>query len=344
MTDKMIILHIAQLPPAGPLTSAVYERRTLPLPEIRDRECLLRVIYLSVDAGSRGMLDQASPYVRKLKAGDVAGGSGCVAEVIASRHPEYPRGTFVATMFASWQSHLVVAPDKMGPLLYTVDPALAPLSAYVGILGVTGFTAYAGVFLTVPLKAGETAVISAASGAVGSAAGQFAKIAGARVIGITGGTDKFEYLKSLGFDACVDYRTDLSGALRAACPDGIDFYFENVGGEVQRAVFALMRDFGRMAFCGQIAQYSGEGEPSGPNLMNVVLKRLTLKGFLCLPDSQDHYAEFFTRACEWYRSGRLRQHTAITEGLENAHEAVNALISGRHLGKQVIRVARDPTR
>ncbi|MBV9842769.1 MAG: NADP-dependent oxidoreductase [Sphingomonadaceae bacterium] len=336
-------VYVARLPEPGPLTFETYDLREEATPELDDREILIRVIYLSVDAGSRGMLDDRGAYVLKLKPGMQAIGTGAVGEVVESRHPDFPIGSFAATIFARWGSHMKAAPDDPASPVFAVDPQVAPLDAHLGALGLTGFTAYTGIFLNLPLAAGETAVISAAAGAVGAVAGQYAKIRGARVIGIAGGSDKCEYVRSLGFDDCIDYRSDLEAGLRRACPDGIDFYFENVGGDIQRLVLSMMRRYGRMSFCGQIAQYAGEGEPPGPNLMRVVLQELTLKGFLCMPTYTEKFGQFRAETMAWLKEGRVRHDSSVIYGLENAHEAVNALSAGRNVGKQLIQVAVDPT-
>ncbi|WP_229506762.1 MDR family NADP-dependent oxidoreductase [Pseudoduganella rivuli] len=170
-------------------------------------------------------------------------------------------------------------------------------------------------------------------------AGQFAKIAGARVVGIAGGPDKCRFVRDeLGFDVCIDYKAgNLQAALRDACPQGVDVYYENVGGEVQKAAFADLNDFARVALCGQVAQYSGEGEAPGPNLMGLVLKRATVRGFLAMDHMQRH-AEFIRDASRWYAEGRLRHHATVTQGLSHIHEAINSLVTGRNIGKQLCQV------
>lgn len=340
---EITTLHVARLPEPGPLTPDTYELHRTAAPQLDGREILIRVIYLSVDAGSRGMLDDRGSYVFKLAPGAQAIGTGAVGEVVESRHPDYPVGSFAASLFARWGSHLKLAPDDPAAPVFRVDPADGPLDAHLGALGLTGFTAYAGIFLNLPLAAGETVVVSAAAGAVGAIAGQYAKIRGARVIGIAGGPEKCAYVRSLGFDDCIDYRADPEAALRAVCPDGIDFYFENVGGDIQRIVLSMMRRHGRMSFCGQITQYAGEGEPPGPNLMAVVLQELTLKGFLSMPTYADKLPHFRAETAAWLKDGRIRHDRSIVHGLENAHEAVNALSAGRNIGKQLIQVSPDPT-
>lgn len=338
MDGKFTSLRIARLPEPGPLTADTYDLVDGPMPVCGEGECLLRLIYLSVDAGSRAMLDDRSDYVLKRGIGDSPTGSGAVGQVLVSHHPDYAPGDFVRIRYASWQSHLVVAPARMHGLA-KIDLDEVPLDAHLGLLGLAGFTAYVGIFGLFEIRPGETVVISAAAGAVGSIAGQFAKIAGARVIGIAGGQEKCAFVRDeLGFDDCLDYRGDLAQQLAKACPDGVDVYFENVGGEIQRIVFEHMRDFGRIAMCGQVAQYSGQGEPDGPNLMTVVLKRLNLRGFLAADDFSE-FPTFIERTSRWYAEGRLKHHSSIVTGLENAYEAVNNLTTGRSRGKQLIQVS-----
>ncbi|MEZ5687486.1 MAG: NADP-dependent oxidoreductase [Caenibius sp.] len=219
------------------------------------------------------------------------------------------------------------------------------MDAYAGILGTSGFTAYAGVFGMFDLQPDECFVVSAAGGAVGTAAGEFAKLRGARVIGIAGGKDKCRTLiDRLGFDAAVDYKADLGGGLDTVCPDGIDFYFENVGGEVQREVFARMRNNGRIAMCGQVAQYTGGGQADGPNLMSVILRQLSIRGFLSTITFSELIPQFERDVAAWLREGKVSNLTTIINGMENAHEAINNLVSGQIVGKQLLQFSEDPTR
>jgi NADPH-dependent curcumin reductase CurA len=215
---------------------------------------------------------------------------------------------------------------------------------HLGALGLVGFTAYIGIFEIGRPRPGETVLVSAAAGATGALAGQFARIAGARVVGIAGGAVKCDFVKAgLGFDDCIDYKQgDLPAALRSACPNGVDVYYENVGGEIQKAAFGLLNNFGRVALCGQVAQYSGQGESPGPNLMGLVLKRATVRGFLAM-DHMERHAEFIEKASNWYAEGRLKHHATLITGLKNIHEAINSLVAGRNIGKQLCQVSADPT-
>jgi NADPH-dependent curcumin reductase CurA len=218
-----------------------------------------------------------------------------------------------------------------------------PLSAYLGVLGMPGATAYAGITEICKPKQGETVVVSAASGAVGSVAGQLAKRAGARVVGIAGGVDKCLWVQdSLGFDACVDHRShDLRAELKAECPAGIDAYFENVGGEVQAAVFELLNPFSRVAMCGMVSQYNEAEFPPGPNLGFVVGKRVTIQGFI-VSDRPERLTEWRMLAAPLVADGGLIYREDVHDGLENAPKALAAILSGGNFGKMLVRVGPDP--
>ncbi len=339
------VIRFAKTPQPGPLTADVLACENKPIPTLSDGEILLRTIYLSIDAGSRAQLDDRGGYVIKAHIGKVLGSSGCIAEVAASKHPSWKVGDLVATTYARWQDYQVFDANKQ--LLFPIDPTDGPLAMHLGALGMVGFTAYIGIFEVGKPKAGETVLISAAAGATGALAGQFAKTTGARVIGIAGGAEKCAFVKNqLGFDDCIDYKAaaDLAGlraAIKAACPQGVDVYYENVGADIQKAAFEQMNDFGRIAMCGMVGQYSGEGEAPGPNLMFMVTKRLTMRGFLA-NDHWDRFDEFRENATRWYKQGKIQHHATITRGLENIHEAINSLTAGRNIGKQLCQVADEP--
>ena len=225
-----------------------------------------------------------------------------------------------------------------------VDGKAAPLSAYLGVLGMPGTTAYSGMKDIGQPKAGETVVISAASGAVGSVAGQLAKRAGARVVGVAGGPDKCFYVQdTLLFDACVDHRSvDLRAELQAVCPDGIDVYFENVGGAVQAAVFDLLNPFSRVVMCGMVSQYNEDVFPPGPNLGFVVGKRVRIQG-LIVTDNPERFPEWRALAAPWVADGSLRYREDIVDGLENAPGALTGILGGQNFGKLLVRVGADPS-
>jgi NADPH-dependent curcumin reductase CurA len=257
--------------------------------------------------------------------------------VIASAHPGFVPGD-VTVGARGWQSHIV----SPGERLVKLPRRGMPLSAYLGVLGMPGATAFAGITEICKPKKGETVVISAASGAVGSVAGQLAKRAGARVVGVAGGAEKCLWVQdSLGFDDCVDHRSlDLHRELAAACPDGIDAYFENVGGRVQAAVFDLLNPFARVAMCGMVSQYNEEVFPPGPNLGFVVGKRVLIQGFI-VSDKPERLVTWRKLAAPWVADGSLVYREDEMEGLENAPDALVGILSGQNFGKLVVRVGLD---
>src|SRR5262249_34726017 len=230
-----------------------------------------------------------------------------------------------------------------GPM--KLDPKAAPISTALGVLGMPGMTAYVGLYDLGQPKAGETVVVSAAAGAVGSVVGQLAKIRGCRAVGIAGSEDKCEdALEGLGLGACVSYRVpDLAAVLRDACPDGIDVYFDNVGGDVLKAVLTRVNPFARIPLCGIISQYNATELPAGPNLAPVLVNRVTIRGFI-VSDHVDRMPQFLADCGRWMREGRLKYREDIVEGLDRAPEAFIGLLRGRNLGKMLVQVGADPTR
>jgi NADPH-dependent curcumin reductase CurA len=300
---------------------------------------VLRTLYLSLDPYMRGRMEDRKSYARPTAVGDVMSGES-VAEIIASDHPEHAVGDVVAAQ-TGWRTHAV----SDGSGLRKLDPALAPLTTGLGVLGMPGFTAYAGLTLIGKPKPEETVVVAAASGPVGSLVGQLAKLAGARVVGIAGGPEKCRYVTDdLGFRACVDHRDpDFSRQLEAACPGGIDVYFENVGGIIWQAVLPLLNQFARVPVCGLIAQYSG-GQADGPDLLpatmrEVLSKSLTLRGFINYEFTADHYPAFLRTVAAGIADGTIRYREDVTDGLENAPEAFIGMLDGRNFGKALVHVA-----
>lgn len=317
---------------------------TVPVPTPEDGQVLLRTIYLSLDPYMRGRMSAAKSYAKSVELGEVMEG-GTVSQVVASRHPDWQEGDLVLS-HSGWQTYAL----SNGRGLRRLDPSLAPISTAVGVLGMPGFTAYVGLLEIGQPKAGETVVVSAASGAVGQVVGQIAKLKGCRVVGIAGADDKCAYVvDELGFDACVNYRDDdFPAKLKAACPDGIDVYFENVGGKVLNAVIDLLNDFSRMPVCGLIAHYNDTQLPAGPDqlprLMRAVLThRVMIRGFIQF-DFAPRFPDFQRDMSDWIRSGQVKYREDIVEGLENAVTAFQGLLSGRNRGKLLIRVSPDPTR
>jgi NADPH-dependent curcumin reductase len=325
--------------PTGAPTSADFEIAEAPLPDPGEGEVLVRGIYLSLDPYMRGRISGARSYAKPVEVGAVMEGR-VVGEVVGSRDPGFREGDFVLGGYG-WQLYSAVP----GAGLLTLDPAEAPLSTALGVLGMPGLTAYVGLSEIGRPQRGETVVVSAASGAVGAVAGQLARRAGARVVGIAGGAGKCHYVEAeLGFDACIDHRTaDLGAALDRACPNGIDVYWENVGGAVQQAVFPRLNDFGRMVMCGMVAEYNDVEPRPGPNLMSAVRKRLKIQGFI-VSDQWQRFAEYRAMAAPLLKSGELKYREDVVDGLDRAAEAFIGLLQGRNFGKLVVRLAEDPTR
>ncbi|MCB8880305.1 NADP-dependent oxidoreductase [Acidisoma cellulosilytica] len=304
------------------------------MPKPAEGEVLTRTLWLSLDPYMRGRMSDKPSYAPPVAIGAPMTGE-TVGEVVESRDPRFVPGDVVTGAFG-WQSHIISAGDRL-----TTIPKGAPYSAYLGVLGMPGATAYAGMTEIGQVKPGETVVISAASGAVGAVAGQLAKRAGARVVGVAGNPDKCLYIQdTLGFDECIDHRAvmDLDAALRDACPNGIDVYFENVGGDLQDAVYPLMNNFGRMIMCGMVAEYNDTKTRPGPNLMDVVRKRLRIEGFIVM-DKPERFVDWRALAAPWVADGSLHFREHVVDGLENAPEAFIDLLRGHNFGKLVIRVA-----
>lgn len=326
--------------PTGMPTPENFRIAQTPVPEPADGQLLLEILYLSLDPYMRGRMDDAKSYAKPVEIGGVMEG-GTVARVLASKHPDYTTGDIVLS-HSGWQRYAL----SDGENLRKLDPALAPISTALGVLGMPGFTAWAGLLQIGQPKPGETVVVAAASGAVGSAVGQIARIKGARAVGIAGGPEKCAFVRDeLGFDAVIDHRApDFAQQLADACPKGIDVYFENVGGQVWDAVFPLLNDFARIPVCGLISQYNAlpQAEPGADKLAlvmrDVLKKSLTIRGFI-----QREFAalrpDFLREAGQWIEDGRLRYREDIVDGLERAPAAFIDLLQGRNFGKLVIKVA-----
>jgi len=256
--------------------------------------------------------------------------------VVESRAEGFANGDFVLG-FGGWQDYAILP----GKTLRKLDPKAAPLSNTLGILGMPGMTAYVGLLDLAQPKAGETVVVSAASGAVGSVVGQIAKIKGCRAVGIAGGAAKCEYVvKELGFDACVDHRDAmLPKNLRAACPKGIDVDFENVGGAVLQTIWPLMNDFGRVSVCGLIAHYNDTSLAPGPSWLFLLARRLKVSGFI-VSDHMARMGDFLRDMSGWMREGKIKYREDVVEGLENAPEAFLGLLKGKNFGKLIVRVGK----
>lgn len=307
----------------------------MPVPQAG--EVLTRTMWLSIDPYMRGRLSAAKSYAAPVELGAMMTGE-TVGEVIASGDTGFAPGDVVVGA-RGWATHLL----SRGRDLVKLAPGGPPYSTALGVLGMPGTTAYTGLTDIGKPKAGETVVVSAASGAVGSVAGQIAKRAGARVVGVAGGPEKCLYAQeTLGFDDCIDHRAmDLRGELAAACPDGVDVYFENVGGEVQKAVFELLNPYARVVMCGMVAQYNEADPPPGPNLGFVVRKKVLIQGFI-VSDKPERFAEWRALATPWVIEGSLRYREDVIDGIENAPAALAGILSGRNFGKLLIRVGPEP--
>ena len=306
----------------------------MPTPEPSEREVLMRIVYLSLDPYMRGRMSAAKSYAKPAAIGQPMVG-GTVGEIVKSRHPKFAAGDIVLG-YGGWQEFAL----SNGAGLRKLDPKAAPVSTALGVLGMPGMTAYVGLTEIGQPKPGETVVVAAASGAVGSVVGQIAGIKGARAIGIAGGAEKCRFVaQELGFDACVDHRApNLAQRLEAACPKGIDVYFENVGGAVQQAAWPLLNDFARIPVCGLIAQYNATNPMPGPDMFSVLRKRLLLRGFI-VSDFAAKQGDFLRDVGEWVRTGRLKYREDIVDGLEHAPASFLGLLAGKNFGKMLVRVA-----
>ncbi len=307
-------------------------------------QMLLRTIYLSLDPYMRGRMSSARSYAKPVEVGEVMIGA-TVSEVVESNLPEFKPGEVVLSA-NGWQEYALS--DGRG--VRKLDPSLAPVTTALGVLGMPGMTAYVGLLDHGRPQAGETVVVSAASGAVGQVVGQLAKLKGCRVVGIAGAPEKCRYVvEELGFDAAVNYKDmDFRQQLAAACPNGIDVYFENVAGPVLEAVLPLFNEFGRMPVCGTIAYYNLTEAPPGPDklplLMRTILTRkLAVRGFI-QSDHLDRQEDFLRDMSAWVREGRIKYKEDIVQGLENVVTAFQGLLTGRNHGKLIVQLADDPTR
>ena len=325
--------------PAGEPTAANFEIADGPVPEPRDGEVLRRTIYLSLDPYMRGRMSDAASYATPVKIGEVMGGH-TVSEVVESRNPDFKPGDFV-TGYDGWQQYGV----SNGKDLRTLDPKPVPISTAIGVLGMPGMTAFVGLMDIGQPEPGETVVVSAASGAVGAVVGQLAKIKGCRAVGVAGSPDKCKYVvEELGFDACINYKTDdLVPALKAACPAGVDIYFESVGGAVFAAILRVINRGARIPLCGMISEYNATGDPAGPNLRPLLVQRAMIKGFI-VSDHNDRAQAFLQEVAPLVMSGRIKYREDIVDGLDSAPSAFIGLLKGKNFGKLMVRASPDPTR
>jgi NADPH-dependent curcumin reductase len=338
MSETMNRRLVLAARPDGEPKPSDFRLETVPVPQPQAGQVLLKTLWLSLDPYMRGRMSTAKSYANPVEIGQVMVG-GTVSEVAASEHAGFAVGDVVLSS-AGWQTYAL----SDGTGLRKLDPSMAPVQTALGVLGMPGMTAYTGLLTIGQPKPGETLVVAAASGPVGSAVGQIAKIKGCRTVGVAGGPEKCRYLvEELGFDAAIDHRSeDMPARLAEACPGGIDVYFENVGGAVWNAVFPLLNNFARVPVCGLVAHYNATAAPEGPDrtaaLMRAVLsKRLTLRGFI-VSDFAAQGPDFVRDVSAWLREGRLKYREDVVSGLENAPEAFIGMLKGRNFGKMLVKV------
>jgi hypothetical protein len=326
--------------PTGVPTSANFELVETTIPQPGPGQFLVRNVWMSVDPYMRGRMMDRKSYVPPFAIGQPLDG-GSVGQVVESKHDGFRAGDYVCS-FASggWREYYVTD----GTMIQKIDPTLAPLQSHLGVMGMPGMTAYTSLLRIGAPKPGETVFVSAAAGAVGSVVCQIAKIKGCRVVGSAGSDDKVRWLTNrAGVDAAVNYRTagNLLSAVQRACPQGIDIYYENVGGEHLEVALELMNKHGRMVMCGMISMYNAVEPPPGPrNLISVIGKSLTMRGFI-VSDFLDMVPEFFADMGRWVSEGKIKWQETVLEGIDKAPEAFLGLFTGENLGKMLVRVGPD---
>jgi NADPH-dependent curcumin reductase CurA len=325
--------------PEGEAVASNFKLVTAETPPLAENQVLVRHHYMSLDPYMRGRMNDAKSYAQPQPLGQVMQG-GTAGEVVESRHPKFAVGDKVVG-FGGWQQYSVVDASQPGALK-KVDTTQVPLSNYLGAVGMPGVTAWYGLVKIIAPKAGDTLVVTAASGAVGSAFGALAKARGCRVVGIAGGPDKCKYVTDeLGFDACIDYRQhpdvkSMGAALKEACPDGIDGYFENVGGYIFDAVLLRTNAFARVALCGMIAGYDGQPLPlANPSL--ILINRLKIEGFI-VSEHMEVWPEALAELGALVASGKLRPRESVAQGIESAPDAFLGLLKGKNFGKQLVKL------
>lgn len=301
-------------------------------------EVLIRVVYLSVDPYMRGRMNDRKSYAPPVQIGQVMGG-GAVGRVVASKHAKFKEGD-TAMGDLGWQEYSI----RPGDALMKVDPSLAPISTSVGILGMPGMTAYFGLLDICDPKEGETLVVSGAAGAVGSLVGQIGKIKGCRVVGTAGSDEKVRLLtEEFGFDAAFNYKTteDYVAKLSELCPNGIDCYFDNVGGEITDAVMILMNPHARLSICGHISMYNAEQMPTGPRLLALLIERMAkMQGFI-VSQYVARFPEGQKAIAGWLKEGRIKYRETVTDGIENAPKAFIGMLRGENIGKQLVKISDE---
>ena len=324
--------------PVGKPTVENFQLRKVPIPALKDGEMLLKTLYLSLDPYMRGRMNAGAGYADRVELDSVMVG-GTISRVEQSKNERFKPGQLVLS-YSGWQQYEVSSGQGISPL----DPRIQPPSYGLGVLGMPGLTAYVGLLDIGQPRPGETVVLAASTGAVGSVVGQIAKLKGCRVVGIAGAQEKLDYaVDELGYDACVSHRDpELAKKLAAACPDGIDVYFENVGGSSWEAVMPLLNTFARIPVCGLIAHYNQTSLPPGPDRMSalqglILTRRIKMQGFI-ISDHYDRVGEFISDVGTWLSQGKIKYREDMVRGLENAPEAFLGLFQGANFGKLVVNV------
>ncbi|WP_145537924.1 NADP-dependent oxidoreductase [Yersinia alsatica] len=339
MNNRRILLASR---PHGTPTAENFTLDIQPIPQPSAGQVLLRTRYLSLDPYMRGRMSDAPSYAPPVEVGEVMVG-GAVSRVEVSKHPDFQVGDWVLAS-SGWQDYSL----SDGTGIRNLGPQFPHPSRALGVLGMPGFTAYMGLLDIGQPKAGETIVVAAASGAVGSVVGQIGKLKGCKVIGVAGGAEKCRYVvEELGFDACLDHRaTDFAQQLEKVCTKGIDIYYENVGGAVFDAVLPLLNPRARIPVCGLIARYNDTALPDGPDrlplLQSIILrKRIRMQGFIIFDDYAPHFGDFLQQMTPWVEQGKIKFREDLVDGLENAPQAFIGLLEGKNFGKLVIRVSNE---
>ncbi|MGQ8363816.1 NADP-dependent oxidoreductase [Glaciecola sp. 1036] len=323
--------------PKGEPSEDTWEFTESEVPEPKQGELLVKVLYISLDPAMRGWLNDAKSYIEPVQVGDVMR-AGTVGKVIKSQHPDFAEGDYVAG-YAGVQEYQITN----GKGLHKVDPTLAPLSTYLGVLGMPGMTGYFGLLKSGEPKEGETVVISGAAGAVGGLVGQIAKIKGCHVVGIAGGQDKCEFLiNELGFDAAIDYKNEnVKKALKAACPKGVDVFFDNVGGDILDDVLTQINFKARIVICGAISQYNNTTPVKGPsNYLSLLVNRARMEGIVVF-DNAKEYPIAMKEIAQWIAEGKLKPKEHIVEGIETFPDTLMMLFTGKNFGKLMLKVGDE---
>jgi NADPH-dependent curcumin reductase len=327
--------------PVGMPKDSDWQRTSEPVREPADGEILVKVLYLSLDPAMRGWMNEGKSYIRPVAIGEVMRAGG-IGRVVASKSPKFAVGDFVSGSTGVQQYWIGAADDRMAGF-HKVDPTAAPLPKYLNALGMPGMTAYFGLLEVGQPKAGETVVVSGAAGAVGQTVGQVAKQRGCRVVGIAGGKEKCDFVvNELGFDACVDYKSgSVKDGLKQYCPNGVDIYFDNVGGDILDAVLTRINMKARIIICGAISQYNTTTPVKGPaNYLSLLVNRARMEGIVVF-DWADRYPEAVAQIGQWIKEGNFKTREDIIEGLENFPQALLMLFEGRNFGKLILKVADE---